>query len=97
MGACWSPPDLHLGHENVIEYAHRPFRDVDTMDDILWDNLTAASAPDKVLLVVGDMAMREGLNAVTWQQIRDLDYRQRPPGDRQPRFDGRRPVARAGV
>ena len=76
-GSVLVTSDLHLGHENVIEYAHRPFRDVDTMDDILWDNLTAASAPDKVLVVVGDMAMREGLNAVTWQQIRDLDYRQR--------------------
>ena len=69
--------DLHLGHANVIEYTNRPFRDADAMDDILWDNLTAASAPDKVLVVVGDMAVRDGLNAVTWQQIRDLDCRQR--------------------
>ena len=76
-GSVLVTSDLHMGHENVIEYANRPFRDVDDMNVTLWDNLTAASAPDKVLVVVGDVALREGLNAVTWQQIRDLDYRQR--------------------
>ena len=76
-GSVLVTSDLHLGHLNVIEYANRPFDDVDDMDNTLWDNLTVASAPDKVLVVVGDVAMREGLNAVTWQQIRDLDYRQR--------------------
>ena len=76
-GSVLVTSDLHLGHANVIEYANRPFRDADQMDNALWDNLTAALAPDKVLVVVGDMAMREGLNAVTWQLIRDLDCRQR--------------------
>ena len=69
--------DLHLGHANVIEYTNRPFRDADQMDNALWDNLQATLEPDKVLVVVGDVAVRDGLNAVTWQQIRDLDCRQR--------------------
>ena len=69
--------DLHLGHANVIEYTNRPFRNVRAMDDALWDNLTAAVTTDKELVVVGDVAVRDGLNAVTWQQIRDLDCRQR--------------------
>ena len=69
--------DLHLGHENIIEYCDRPFLDVNDMNVTLWDHLTAEVEPDKVLVVVGDMAMREALNAVTWQQIRDLDCRQR--------------------
>ena len=69
--------DLHLGHANVIEYTNRPFRNVRAMDDALWDNLTAAVMTDKELVVVGDVAVRDGLNAVTWQQIRDLDCRQR--------------------
>ena len=69
--------DLHLGHANVIEYTNRPFRDADQMDNALWDNLRATLEPDKVLVVVGDVAVRDGLNAVTWQQIRDLDCRQR--------------------
>ena len=69
--------DLHLGHENILRYTNRPFRDVDHMNETLWDHLAAGLAPDKALVVVGDMAMREALNAVTWQQIRDLDCRQR--------------------
>ena len=69
--------DLHLGHANVIEYTNRPFLNVRAMDDALWDNLTAAVTTDKELVVVGDVAVRDGLNAVTWQQIRDLDCRQR--------------------
>lgn len=69
--------DLHLGHANVIEYTNRPFRDVDAMDDILWGNLAAALMPEKVLVVVGDMAVRDGLNAVTWQKVRDMGCHQR--------------------
>ena len=69
--------DLHLGHENIIDYCERPFLDVDDMNDTLWDHLIAALTPDQVLVVVGDMAMRQALNAGTWQQIRDLDCRQR--------------------
>ena len=69
--------DLHLGHENIIDYCERPFLDVDDMNDTLWDHLIAALTPDQVLVVVGDMAMRQAINAGTWQQIRDLDCRQR--------------------
>ena len=69
--------DLHLGHENIIEYCDRPFLSLTDMENTLWDYLAAELASDKVLVVVGDMAMREALNAVTWQQIRDLDCRQR--------------------
>ena len=69
--------DLHLGHSNVIEYSSRPFPDVRAMDNALWGNLTAAVTPDKALVVVGDVAVRDGLNAVTWQQIQGLDCRQR--------------------
>ena len=69
--------DLHIGHANVIEYTHRPFRDVDAMDDTLWSNLNAALMPEKVLVVVGDVAVRDGLNPVTWQQVRELDCCQR--------------------
>ena len=76
-GSVLVTSDLHLGHANVIEYTNRPFRDADQMDNALWDNLRATLEPDKVLVVVGDVAVRDGLNAVTWQQIRDLDCRQR--------------------
>ena len=88
--------DLHLGHANVIEYTNRPFRDADQMDNALWDNLRATLEPDKVLVVVGDVAVRDGLNAVTWQQIRDLDCRQRHLVIGNHDLTGGAPAARTG-
>ena len=69
--------DLHLGHENVIEYSNRPFDDVDEMNSVLWANLTAALAPENVLVVVGDMAMARAINEETRQKIRSLTCRHR--------------------
>ena len=54
----WS--DLHLGHANIIEYQHRPFRDVGQMDAALWDAWWTAVGPDDALVCVGDLAMGAG-------------------------------------
>ena len=69
--------DLHLGHANVIDYANRPFFNVNDMDDTLWDCLTAAVEPDKALVVVGDLAMDVALNQDTAWRLRELDCRAR--------------------
>ncbi len=69
--------DLHLGHSNIIQYSNRPFEDIDEMDSVLWANLTALMSPDKVLVVLGDIAMGPALNKVTRHRIRSLTYRQR--------------------
>ena len=69
--------DLHLGHANVLDYTNRPFPDVNDMDETLWDGLTATAAPDKALVVVGDMAMNVALNEETTRRIRGLDCRER--------------------
>ena len=69
----WS--DLHLGHANIIEYTNRPFAHVDKMNGALWANLMHALAPDKVLMVVGDVAMGPALNESTWQRLRCLPCR----------------------
>ena len=71
----WS--DLHLGHDNIIEYTNRPFLDTDDMNQTLWANLEDAVRPDKVVVVVGDMAMGPALNEATWQRLRALDCRRR--------------------
>ena len=67
--------DLHLGHVNIIGYTDRPFKHVDEMNRTLWANLTAALAQDKVLVVVGDVAMGQALNEGTWNRIRYLPCR----------------------
>ena len=69
--------DLHIGHASVIDYTHRPFPDVDAMDDTLWGNLTAALAPDKVLVVVGDLAMAVAIDEDMRQRVCSLDCRRR--------------------
>lgn len=49
--------DLHLGHENIIRYAGRPFPSADEMDDALvamWNDIVGAG--DDVW-VLGDVAM----------------------------------------
>ena len=71
----WS--DLHLGHTNIIQYTNRPFAHRDEMDNTLWENLRAAMTPDKVLVVVGDMAMGPALVEATWHRIHSLACRHR--------------------
>ncbi len=63
----WFTADLHLGHENIIRYCHRPFADVEAMNAALierWNDVVAAG--DEVW-VLGDLAMgpiRESLTLV---------------------------------
>ena len=65
----WS--DLHLGHDNIIRYANRPFRDADEMDAALYANWQAAVGDADTLIVVGDVAMRHAVAEATWQRIRE--------------------------
>ena len=48
--------DLHFGHKNIIEYEHRPFKDIETMDEKIvqnWNNIV--SKEDRVF-VLGDVS-----------------------------------------
>ena len=63
----WS--DLHLGHANIIEYQHRPFRDVGQMDAALWDAWWTAVRPDDALVCVGDLAMGAAVSGDTWERV----------------------------
>ena len=56
MTRFWTS-DLHLGHVNIIRYCHRPFADVDDMNEGLiqrWNETVAAT--DEVW-VLGDFAL----------------------------------------
>jgi calcineurin-like phosphoesterase family protein len=53
----WFTSDLHLGHENVIAYAGRPFRSVGEMDARLVASWNAVVSPDDEVWVLGDLAM----------------------------------------
>lgn len=64
----WS--DLHLGHANIIEYQDRPFFDRADMDAELWERWDAVLQPDSVLVLVGDVAVGEGVCQATWDRVR---------------------------
>lgn len=48
--------DLHLGHENVIKYAKRPFANAKEMDEALVSNWNARIRPNDTVYVVGDVS-----------------------------------------
>ncbi len=52
----WYTADTHFGHENVIGFCDRPFRDTGHMDTVLIENLWSKVGPDDDLWVIGDFA-----------------------------------------
>jgi calcineurin-like phosphoesterase family protein len=55
--ATWLTSDLHLGHENIIRYCDRPFRDAAEMDDELVRRWNERVAERDEVWVLGDVAM----------------------------------------
>lgn len=49
--------DTHFGHANVINYSHRPFRDVVDMTTQLVANWNATVGPHDVVYHLGDFAL----------------------------------------
>ncbi len=66
----WVWSDLHLGHDNIIRYANRPFADAEEMDGSLYANWEATVETEDRLIFVGDVAMRAAVGEHTWQRIR---------------------------
>lgn len=53
----WLTSDLHLGHTNIIEYAERPYIDVEQMNNDLVSRWNEVVAPEDVVWVLGDVAL----------------------------------------
>jgi calcineurin-like phosphoesterase family protein len=47
--------DLHLGHENIIDYCDRPFDSVQEMDKILIDNWNRTVDANDIVFFLGDL------------------------------------------
>ena len=74
----WVWSDLHLGHENIIRYRNRPFRDLGQMDNALLDNWAETvdwSAESDVIVVCGDIAMKRGMTEANFSRIRSMPGR----------------------
>ncbi|ODT74484.1 MAG: hypothetical protein ABS76_36850 [Pelagibacterium sp. SCN 64-44] len=50
--------DTHFGHQNIIRFCNRPFRDIDEHDEVLIANWNAAVQPGDVVWHLGDFGYR---------------------------------------
>lgn len=57
MGEVWFTSDTHFGHENIIKYCDRPFKDVIEMNQVMYDNWNAIVAPEDEIYHLGDLAL----------------------------------------
>lgn len=49
--------DWHLGHNNIIKYCDRPFKNTDEMDSVLINNVNEVAKPDDRVYNLGDVGM----------------------------------------
>lgn len=57
--------DLHLGHENAIEFTNRPFANVDEMNTVLLRNINDVVGLKDELWILGDFAFKISREDVT--------------------------------
>lgn len=52
--------DLHFGHENIIRLSHRPFKNVDEMDETMINNWNSVVKDSDTVYIVGDFCYKSG-------------------------------------
>ena len=55
--------DLHFGHNNILKYENRPFKNVEEMDKALIRNWNAVVGKNDEVYVLGDVRYFERLSA----------------------------------
>ena len=50
--------DYHIGHQNILKFCDRPFRDLDHMHNVLVNNYNATVGEDDVCYFLGDMGLK---------------------------------------
>ena len=67
--------DLHFGHANAINFDHRPFLDVDDVDEILIRNWNYRVSPDDDVWIIGDFCYRtQESPAVYLRRLKEHKY-----------------------
>ena len=56
--------DLHLDHDNIIDYCDRPFSSVEEMNDVLVEHWNTVVDPDDEVLYGGDLTIRTSAAAL---------------------------------
>lgn len=55
--------DLHLGHENVIKYSHRPFSSVEEMNATIIDNWNSRIKSNDEVFLLADFTLQSKISA----------------------------------
>lgn len=58
--------DTHFGHENIIKTCHRPFANVEEMDEALVSRWNERVRPDDTVYHLGDFCFRNSRSADTY-------------------------------
>lgn len=59
----WFTGDHHFGHENIIKYCDRPFKDVTQMDETLIYAWNARIGPADIVFHLGDLTLGDKTSA----------------------------------
>jgi len=54
MVRTWFTADTHFGHENIIKYCNRPFKDLKHMENVLVRNWNERVKPEDTIIILGD-------------------------------------------
>ena len=57
--------DTHFGHQNIIGYTNRPFRDADHMNEMLILNWNLAVREEDLVYVLGDFCLSRKLETIS--------------------------------
>jgi calcineurin-like phosphoesterase family protein len=49
--------DMHFGHENIIKYCNRPFKNAEEMDSVIIENINHTVKQEDDLYILGDFAL----------------------------------------
>lgn len=71
MEQVWATADEHFGHHNIIDFCHRPFKDIYEMREKLISNHNEVVKPGDRVFHVGDMFWRTLIN----KEALDIRYR----------------------
>lgn len=52
----WFTSDTHFGHDNIIKFCNRPFKDANEMNKVLIENWNRVVQPDDIVFHLGDFA-----------------------------------------
>jgi calcineurin-like phosphoesterase family protein len=61
----WFTSDLHLGHENIIKYCNRPFKNCEAMNRALITKWNQRVESDDVVYHLGDFCFKGGVEGGT--------------------------------